>query len=124
MDTNNKKKTLVIGGSINPARYSNMAINLLREYDHPVVSVGLRKGKVADVEIETGEPGFEDIDTVTMYVGPPRQPVLYNYILGLKPKRIVFNPGTENEEFREMAENRGIDVVHNCTLVMLNNGIY
>jgi predicted CoA-binding protein len=101
-----------------------MAIRLLRTHDHPVVSVGLRKGTVEDVEISTGNPEFEDIDTVTMYVGPARQPGMYDYLLDLKPERIIFNPGTENNEFEKMAASRGIEVVHHCTLIMLNEGLF
>ncbi len=121
---NSHKRTLVIGGSMKPERYSNKAIWLLREYDHPVVSVGLRDGNVGDVTINTGKPGFEDINTVTMYVGPKRQPAMYDYILGLKPERIIFNPGTENIELEDMAVRQGIEVVNHCTLIMLNEGLF
>ena len=118
------KTTLVIGASEKPHRYSNKAIRLLRRFGHPVKAFGLRPGKVEDVEIETGFPGFKDIHTVTMYIGPARQPQFYDYILGLSPKRIIFNPGTENDEFEEKAEKKGIEVVENCTLVMLQSGLF
>lgn len=118
------KKTLVIGGSPNPLRYSNKAIRKLISYRHSVVSLGLRESEVDSVEIQTGFPDFENIHTVTMYVGPARQPEYYNYVLGLNPTRIVFNPGTENDEFISIARDKGIDVIEHCTLVMLNNGLY
>jgi predicted CoA-binding protein len=121
---NQHKKTLVVGGSAKSHRYSNKAIRLLREYGHPVVSVGLRKAEVEDVSIETGQPDFKDIDTVTMYVGPQRQEPLYHYLLNLNPRRIIFNPGTENDEFQEMATEKGIEVVTHCTLIMLNHGLF
>lgn len=119
-----QKKTLVIGGSVKPERFSNKAIRLLRAYGHPVVSVGLREGTVEDVDIQTGEPGFDELDTVAMYVGPARQSVLIDYILSLDPKRIIFNPGTENSELESKARSQGIEVMQHCTLVMLNEGIF
>lgn len=118
------KKTLVIGGSVKPERFSNKAINKLRSYGHPVVSVGLRNGLVGDVAIETGRPDFEDIHTVTMYVGPKNQPGFYDYLIGLKPKRIIFNPGTENDVFEEMAAKNNIETISHCTLVMLDEGLF
>jgi predicted CoA-binding protein len=118
------KRTLVVGASEKPYRYSNKAIRLLRRYDHPVVAIGLREGRVEDVEIKKGFPDFEEIHTVTLYVGPPRQPQFYDYILGLRPERIIFNPGTENDEFEELAAKNGIEVVENCTLVMLSSGLF
>jgi len=116
------KKTLVIGGSPKPDRYSNQAIRLLLEYGYPVVSTGTREAEVEGVKIQTGNPHFDDIHTVTLYVGPRRQPQLYDYVINLKPKRIIFNPGTENEEFIDLARKNNIETVQNCTLVMLNSG--
>lgn len=118
------KKTLVIGGSLKPYRYSNRAINMLTDYGHPVVSVGLKEGDVAGVRIKTGKPTFSEIDTITMYLGPQNQGELYDYLLGLNPKRIIFNPGTENFEFEKKAEEKGIEVVNHCTLIMLGEGSY
>jgi predicted CoA-binding protein len=118
------KKTLVVGGSPNPSRYSNMAINRLRSKNHEVVSIGRKESKVADVDILTGKPNFEDIHTVTMYVGPQNQNEFMDYLVDLKPKRIIFNPGTENYEFESKAQNEGIEVVNNCTLVMLSLDIF
>ncbi|NOX86601.1 MAG: CoA-binding protein [Chlorobi bacterium] len=118
------KKTLVIGGSPKPDRYSNKAIRLLLKYGYPVVSTGAREAEVEGVKIQTGTPPFEDIHTVTLYVGPARQPQLYDYVISLKPKRIIFNPGTENDEFIELARKNNIETVENCTLVMLNSGLF
>ena len=116
----NSKKTLVIGASENPDRYSNMAIKKLRNNLHPVVAIGNREGKVLDVDIIKGRPAFKDIDTVTLYINPKIQKDYYEYLLSLQPKRIIFNPGTENPEFENLAENKGIKTIEACTLVMLS----
>ena len=118
-----KKATLVIGASENPSRYSNMAIRSLRDYDHPVVALAKRKGQVADVRIETDFPSME-IDTVTMYVGQKHQAEYYDKVLQLKPRRVIFNPGTENPEFYKLLEDNRIESVEACTLVMLRIGNY
>ncbi len=117
-----KKKTLVIGASTNPERFSYKAIKLLRKYEHPVEAIGVKEGEIDEIVIQKNKSIIIDIDTVTMYVGSKNQPEYYNYILELKPKRIIFNPGTENEEFEKMAKEAGIEVVDDCTLVMLNGG--
>lgn len=118
------KKTLVIGGSSKPSRYSNMAIRKLISYGHPVESIGLKESVVESVNIKTGNPEFKDIHTVTMYVGVARQPEYYKYILSLNPSRIIFNPGTENPDFKFIADEKGIETVENCTLVMLDYGLF
>jgi len=118
------KKTLVLGASTNPSRYSYLAMNRLSSHNHPVVALGLREGKVGNVKIETGRPAFEDVDTVTLYLNPKNQQSHYDYILSLKPKRIIFNPGTENDELEEMARKNGIKPMEACTLVMLGTGQY
>ncbi|MDP2724073.1 MAG: CoA-binding protein [Bacteroidales bacterium] len=118
------KKTLVLGGSIKPGRFSNKAIRLLTAHGHPVVSIGLKPGQVEETLIETGFLDFQDVHTVTMYLGPQNQPPYYDYILGLHPKRVVFNPGTENAEFIRSLRAAGIEVVEHCTLVMLDSGIF
>jgi predicted CoA-binding protein len=118
------KKTLVIGASINPERYSNMAIKLLRRYNHAVLALAKRAGKVDDVEIQTEFPVNEDIHTVTMYLGAERQPEYYQAILELKPERVIFNPGAENFELSDMLEMKGIETIEGCTLVMLNTSQY
>jgi predicted CoA-binding protein len=88
------------------------------------VPVGLRKGQIAGIDIHTDRPTDAEIDTVTLYVGPKNQPTWYDYILDLKPKRIIFNPGTENPELERMAQERGIETEEACTLVMLSVGQY
>lgn len=117
-------KTLVFGASLKEERYSNMAIRKLRKYDHPVVAIGGREGKVQDVEILKGHPELADIDTITMYMGADRQRDHYEYLLGLKPNRIIFNPGAENEELVKLANEKGIETLNACTLVMLSTDQY
>lgn len=119
-----KPTSLVIGASENSDRYSNMAIKMLRKYDYPVKAIGLREGKVLDVEIK--KPGFvfDNIDTVTLYVGPQNQPAYYDYILNLKPRRVIFNPGTENAAFEQALTIAGIETEEACTLVLLSTGAY
>ena len=113
------KKTLVLGASTNPARYAYAAINRLVQNRIPTVALGLKKGEVAGVQIETEKKDFEDIDTVTLYLGPPRQKQYYDYIISLHPQRVIFNPGTENPEFYRLLQEKGIEVEVACTLVML-----
>ena len=118
------KKTLVLGASDNPARFAYKAIKKLQQFGHPVVPVGLRKGQVGGLDIQTDKPQEAGIDTVTLYVGPQNQPSWYEYIMSLKPKRIIFNPGTENPELERMAQDNNIETLHHCTLVMLAVGDY
>ncbi len=118
------KKTLVLGASLKPHRYSNMAINRLVNHQHEVVAIGLREGVVAEVQIVKGKPSLENIDTITLYMNPKRQVALYDYILNLNPKRIIFNPGTENMELVALAQAKGIETEIACTLVMLSVGNY
>ena len=118
------KKTLVLGASANPARYSYLALNKLNRYNHPVIGIGKRKGKAGDVEIDTEQKPIEDIDTITLYLNPQNQKQYYNYILSLKPKRIIFNPGTENPELYKLAKENNIQVLEACTLVLLSTGQY
>jgi predicted CoA-binding protein len=117
-----KKKTLVLGASDNPARYSYLAVNKLRENGHPVTAIGRKITKVADVPIGNEQLPVEDIDTVTLYLNPSHQKEYYNYILSLKPKRIIFNPGAENEELYQLAQENGIRPMEACTLVLLSTG--
>lgn len=114
------KKTLVLGGSENPTRYANLAIKSLRKNGHDVVSIGTKIGKVVDVDIVTEMPLFDNIDTVTLYLRDEFQKKYYDYILSLKPKRIIFNPGTENDELVELAKKNDIETEEACTLVLLN----
>lgn len=120
----NNKKTLVIGASTNPARYSHMAIHQLRAHNHNVIGLAKRKGEVADVKIRTNFPEDQDIHTVTMYLVPQRQPEYYETMLNLKPQRVIFNPGTENEYFNRKLSAAGIEVIEACTLVMLATNQY
>jgi predicted CoA-binding protein len=120
----NPKKTLILGASENPKRYSFLAINMLREFGHPVVAIGNKTGKVGDVPFSRERPVLEFIDTVTLYLNPKNQEEYYDYILSLQPQRIIFNPGTENEELEKMAVEKGIQVQEACTLVLLRTGQY
>jgi len=114
------KKTVVIGASSNPERYSFLATNMLSEYEHEVLPLGLKAGEIEGKPIITEWPeAIDNLDTVTLYIGPKNQPEHYAYILGLKPKRIIFNPGTENPEISTLANIQGIETVEACTLVML-----
>lgn len=119
-----QKKTLVLGASLNASRYSNLAINRLVSYDQPTVAIGLKKGNVAGVSISTEMENFEDIDTVTLYLNPQRQVEYYEYILSLKPNRVIFNPGTENPEFYELLKKNNIETEVACTLVLLGTNQY
>lgn len=119
-----KKKTLVLGASLNPARYSNLAINRLVKHGQPVVALGLRKGSVDGVEIETEKLPFENIDTITLYLNAKRQKEYYDYILSLNPQRVIFNPGTENPELYDLLRKNGINFENACTLVMLSSHQY
>ncbi|HEV7348131.1 CoA-binding protein [Telluribacter sp.] len=118
------KKTLILGASTNPARYAYIAAHRLKGFGHPIVPIGLKKGEVAGETIETEKVEIDDIDTVTLYVGPRNQPEYYDYILSLKPRRVIFNPGTENDELERMLREEGIQPLHACTLVMLSMGQY
>lgn len=118
------KKTLVLGASSNPDRYSFLAVNKLVKNNHPVVAIGKRKGKVGETEIETEQKPIADIDTITLYLNPQNQKPYYDYILSLKPKRIIFNPGTENPELYELAKKNNIPIMEACTLVLLSTNQY
>jgi len=115
---------LVLGATPNEGRYANLAANRLVRSGHSIVNVGIRTGEVAGVPIEKPETIHNDIDTVTLYVGPQHQEELYDYILKTHPKRIIFNPGTENSELRRMANEQGIETEYTCTLVLLSIGQY
>ena len=119
-----KKKTLVMGASENPQRYSYLAVNRLLSHDHPVVAMGKKQGVVNGVEISNAKEVYDDIDTITLYLNPANQKQYYDYILSLNPKRIIFNPGTENNELASLARNNGIKTMEACTLVMLSTGQY
>lgn len=118
------KKTLVIGASDNPSRYSNLAIHRLRQQGHPVVAIGRKKVIIGDVDVVTDPEPFTDIDTVTIYLNPQHQQSYYDYIVSLHPKRVVFNPGTENEELALVLQKNSIPFLEACTLVLLSTGQY
>ncbi|MGG5578529.1 CoA-binding protein [Myroides sp. C15-4] len=113
------KKTIVLGASLKEERYSNQAIRMLREYKHEVVAHGLRKGRVLDVDIQTELIPYSDINTVTVYLNPERQEDFYDYIIQLKPNRVIFNPGTENPAFYKRLIQNNIGYEEACTLVLL-----
>jgi len=118
------KKTLILGATPNSGRYAYLAAHRLTAHGHPIVNVGLKTGEVAGVAIEKPEKIHDDIDTITLYVGPQNQEPLYDYILAIRPKRIIFNPGTENAELQRMADAAGIETQYACTLVLLSIGEY
>ncbi len=117
-------KTLVIGASPNPLRYSYKAVKQLRAHEFETIAIGKRVTTIEDVEVITSKPEIDDLHTVTLYVGPKNQADYIEYITRLKPKRIIFNPGTFNHELKEKAENAGIKTVEDCTLIMLASGSY
>src|ERR1035437_2306264 len=118
------KKTIVIGASENPERYSYKAVVSLSKHGVEVIAVGLKDGMILTIPITKEKIYIEDVDTITMYVGKQNQPAWYDYIFSLKPKRIIFNPGAENDELVQLATSKGIEVVEACTLVMLSVGNY
>ena len=119
-----KKYTLVLGASTNPERTSNLAVKRLEMLGHPLIALGNRPGKIGHTEIITEKRPFENIDTITLYLNPERQKAFYDYILSLHPHRIIFNPGAENDELAELAQENGIQAMEACTLVLLSTGQY
>lgn len=118
------KKTLILGASYHPERYSFLAMNRLKANGHDVVGIGKHKGVVAGEEILTEAVPLSNIHTITLYLNPKHQQQYYNYILSLKPQRIIFNPGAENEELVQLAKQNNIQPVEACTLVMLSTNQY
>ena len=117
-------KTLVFGASLKPSRYSNYAIKKLVANDHQVVAFGLKEGEVEGVLVDTVLMPYKDIDTVTLYLNAKRQQTYYSYIIGLNPKRVIFNPGTENPEFYKLLLDANIQYEVACTLVLLSTNQY
>lgn len=119
-------KTLVLGASTNPHRASYQAALRLSQAAIPFALVGIKKGSVAGVEIQDirNQPEIKDVDTITLYLGPQNQREYYDYILQLRPRRVIFNPGTENPELLSILENAGIESEYACTLVLLGTGSY
>lgn len=119
-----EKKTLVMGASVNPDRYAYRAVKMLQQHGHPVVAVGKKEDNLDGLHIEKELVDFDGVDTVTLYLNPMNQQKYYDYIIGLKPKRVVFNPGTENPEFYTLLKENNIEFEVACTLVMLSLGNY
>jgi len=118
------KKTLIIGASNNPERYAYKAAERLLAHGHEIELLGLRPDTIFGKPIDTERKPYEGLDTVTLYVGPQRQPEYYDYIVSLQPKRVIFNPGTENNEFELLLTKNGIIAEEACTLVLLGTGQY
>ncbi|MEE4176886.1 MAG: CoA-binding protein [Bacteroides sp.] len=118
------KKTLVLGASHKPDRYSNRAVKKLLAYNHEVFAIGLRESTIESIKVQKGQPPLKDIHTVTLYMNPKNQEHFLDYIIGLKPKRIIFNPGTWNPKLEKMARAEGIETEEDCTLMMLDAGLY
>lgn len=121
-----RKKTVIIGASPNPSRYAFLAAEMLQDAGYEIVPVGIKTGSVLGIEIQDlrQKPTIKEVDTVTLYIGPRHQPEWYDYILSLKPRRIIFNPGTENIEFQKMVAEAGAEALEACTLVMLRTHQY
>jgi predicted CoA-binding protein len=117
-------KTLVLGATTNKERYAYKAIHSLVDKSHQVVAIGTKEGMALDVKIETAKVPFNGIDTVTLYLNPTNQKEYYEYIVSLHPRRVVFNPGTENQEFYEILKQNNIDFEVACTLVLLATNQY
>lgn len=113
---------VVLGASSNPDRYSYKAVSKLVSYHYDVVAIGKKEGFIGDIPIRTDQPELQDVHSVLMYVSPIHQGEIFDYILSLRPKRVIFNPGTESEEFEDMLESYNVKVVHDCSLVMLALG--
>lgn len=118
------KKTLVFGASLNPNRYAHRAVKKLLDAGEIVVAIGGRAGTIRDTEVLTGHPSLDGIDTITLYMGAQRLQDHEDYLLSLKPRRIIFNPGAENRPFAYKARAAGAETIEACTLVMLTTGEY
>lgn len=124
LKTMKNKKTVVLGATTKPDRYAFLAINKLVEKGHTVLAIGQNAGEVAGVKIHTKAIPLKNIDTVTLYLNPARQRDYYNYIVEAKPKRVIFNPGTENPELYQLLELNNIKAQVACTLVLLTTNQY
>ena len=118
------KKTLVFGASLRPNRYSNLVIQKLIAHGIETVAFGQKSGEVSGVQIKTNLKEFHNIHTITLYINAQRQPEYYWEITKLRPKRVIFNPGTENPEFYEILKESDIEVEVACNLVLLATGQY
>ena len=119
------KMTVVLGVTPNPSRYAYMATEKLKNHGFPVIPLGFRPGIVAGENIVLDWPNsIDNLDIISLYIGPARQPEFYNYLIQLKPQKIIFNPGTENSEFYSLLKKVGIEIEEACTLVLLSTGQY
>ncbi len=118
------KRTIVLGASIHPERYSNRAVIQLQKHGHEVIAIGNREGEINGVKIHTDKPFLKSVDTISLYLNPVHQQEWYPYILSIHPRRIIFNPGAENDELSQMAAAHGIQTDESCTLVLLTTGQY
>ena len=119
-----KMRVLVLGASTNEERYSNLAVKRLKKYGHEVIAVGNKKGEIEDIPIIVNPTAdsVKPIDTISLYIGPQNQKQWEDFIISVNPKRIIFNPGTENAEFENKLSKLGIEVVEYCTLMLLQSG--
>ena len=120
------KRTLIVGATPNTSRYAYMAAERLTDHEHEIIPIGIKQGKVFGKSILPIRefPELPEINTITLYIGPRHQAEYIDYLLQLKPKRIIFNPGTENPDFMDKAAKQGIEVVEGCTLVMLQSSMF
>jgi hypothetical protein len=118
----NPQTTLVLGASENPERYSYKAVVLLHQKQFPVYALGFKAGSINQTPIHTEWPESGTIHTLSLYLNPSRQAEWIEHILRLKPNRIIFNPGTENDILEEKATAAGIQCLEACTLVLLHTG--
>lgn len=119
------KKTLVLGASTKPGRYALMAAERLLQKGHSIELLGQSEGQIGGVNIKTEiEDIDKDIDTVTVYLSEKNQQQYEDFLLKMKPKRVIFNPGAENFELETKLEAQGSEVLEACTLVMLGTGQY
>ena len=122
MDDLKSKKTLVLIASPKPERYAYKAVIMLREFGHPVVAIGRKEGEINGLKFLIGKPLVDELDTLTLYLNPNNQKDFYEYILALQPKRVIFNPGTENIELQKLLDLKNIHWEEACTLVLLSTG--
>ncbi|MFH0895373.1 MAG: CoA-binding protein [Bacteroidota bacterium] len=118
------KKTIVIGASPDPSRFSYKAVKRLTEDGHPVIAIGNKEGEIEGIKILNDKPNIQDVHTVTMYLNSSNQAEYVDYIINMKPKRVIFNPGSENDAFAAQLKQKGIEVDESCTLVMLSTELY
>ena len=118
------KRTLVIGATPKPERYAYIATEMLLDHGHEVIPYGIKKGKIGELTILNEWPTDAEIDTITLYINPRIQEGFYDRILAIAPKRIIFNPGTENATLAKMANAQNIKTMDACTLVLLRTDQY